>query len=126
MIWDASDGNPSASLTFPRPITSVTIRHLLGLADDSFDVNVFGGGALWGSILDAPSGTETWITTSLGGPAGATLTLTATGPAWSGFARYGQVAIDWVEATPIPVPGAILLGSLGAGLVAHLRRRRTL
>jgi len=35
VIWDASDNNPTATLTFPRPIVSVSIRHLQGLADDS-------------------------------------------------------------------------------------------
>ena len=124
VIWDASDGNPSASLTFGVPIASVTIRHLRGLADDSFDVTV--SGQPWGSIVDAASSSEVWATTTLHGVPGTTLTLTATGAQWSGFGTYGQVAIDRIEVQPIPAPGAILLGAIGAGIVAHLRRRRTL
>ena len=121
VIWDASDDDPSASLTFPEPINSVTIRYLLGYANDSYNVNVYGSGQLWGSVSYPGGSTEIWVTTTFTGSPGTTLTLTATGQAWASFNTYGQVAIDRIEA--VPAPAAILLGILGLG-AAGLKLRR--
>jgi hypothetical protein len=64
------------------------------------------------------------------------LTLMLTGPT-SGFYAGGSVGLSTylkdnilgdpvLTITTIPAPGAILLGSLGAGIVGWLRKRRTL
>jgi hypothetical protein len=73
----------------------------------------------------ASSGQQ-WFETSFSGAPGYTLTLVCTAPAGKYWNHWGQLGIDRLTATPIPAPGAILIGSLGVGIVGWLRRRRSL
>jgi hypothetical protein len=47
---------------------------------------------------------------------------------WLNFSNQGQhdIGIDNLRLTPIPVPGAVILGSIGIGLIGSLRRRKVL
>jgi len=126
VVWEAG-GTPSATVVFPYRFDHLVITHLDGMADDdSFTVTV--DGSVWGTFNgNNPVQTETWLTTCYAGVVpGTALTITATGAAWASQGIYGQVAVDSISAHMIPAPGAIILGSLGIGLVGWLRRRRTL
>ena len=125
-VWGYAEGATGidASITFPIPIESATIKHLDGGSDDSFTVEVDGNP--WGSYTALPNLPEFWTTNTFSGTPGTTLTFTCTGIAGPYWNPYGQLGIDRVEVTVVPLPGAALLGSIGVGLVGWLRRRRSL
>jgi hypothetical protein len=106
LVWDKDDpaGN-CASWTFSNcdgnELQRITIRHLVGMADDSFDVYV--DSTLIGHYADCPSNQEVWQETSFYAPDGiccpVTVEICATAPAWSGHSSWGQLAIDWIDMT---------------------------
>jgi len=114
VIWDANDNDPSATITLDGcarrgAATAIRVKHLDGIADDSFDVyvrDVHGNDVFVGNWVGSP-GSENWQITTFALPSGKTLQLgrgrpvevklVATGEKWSGFATYGQVAFDWIE-----------------------------
>ena len=122
-VWGHTGDLMWATIKFPTAITSVEIRHLDGIADDSFAVNILPSGASWGGYTWSGNTSEYWVVSNFSGPAGDTLIITATGAQWSGFATYGQLGIDWIDATPIPEPATMLL--LGLGGLSLLRKRRS-
>jgi len=61
-----------------------------------------------------------------------TFNIEVEGFSWVHFDAYGLADTDWKispgshDVTFVPAPGAVLLGSVGIGIVGWLRRRRTL
>ena len=101
VLWD----QPISSLTFSWAIFGNSVYA------DAYDAS--------GNLVDSFS--------SVGGPTHGQATLSG----W-GITRVSwhdgdvQVGVDSMSWTPIPAPGAILLGGIGVGFVSWLRRRRTL
>jgi len=76
------------------------------------------------ATVSAPDST-TGLTLSLALPGIHSIRLTqSSASSYDGTIGFDNLQFDPVE--PVPAPGAILLGTIGAGLVGWLRRRRTL
>jgi len=126
MVWGnqaSGDLTSMAFVAFPSNILSLDIRHLDGIADDSFTVKV--DGVLWGTYVTDPSASEYWLTSTFAGAPGKVLEINSLSAGWWGAAEYGTLAIDKIDGYT-PAPGAILLVTLGTGLVGYLRRRHVL
>jgi hypothetical protein len=109
LVSDPTTTGDSAEYTFTWEKGSahyIVIKHLDGFADDSFTVEALHANGAWillGSYSDQHS-TENWVETSfslssLVAKGGGTLTIriTLTGPHWSGYSTWGQLAIDYME-----------------------------
>ncbi|MFC1782219.1 hypothetical protein ACFL02_01370 [Planctomycetota bacterium] len=116
----AQSGPQWAQLYFDFDVQSMTFIYGGNAGDILIEARDIAG-AVMASLYQAD--------TNIGQPAGP-ITLSGLGIRslyWEDTeADMSFAALDNITLTPIPVPGAILLGSLGVGLFGWLRRRRTL
>lgn len=103
---DSIDSAEVILLTPQGSAKKLIIRHLDGIADDSFDVKVQHANGEWvfvGSYQDDGS-SERWKTAefdltgiTLGRGRDIPVKIIATGAIWSEKPIWGQLAIDWIE-----------------------------
>jgi hypothetical protein len=117
-ITTTSGPDNIATVVFTTPALSVTADWVT-ITSSSIYMNAYDSG---GNVLDAQSAT------GLSGTNHGTFTFAGVGNIHKiSFWDYsGSIGIGRLEFEPVPAPGALLLGGIGAGLVGWLRRRRTL
>jgi hypothetical protein len=100
-------GKPWALVRFSEEcrrncLQAITVKHLDGIADDSFDVYVNKDHI--GSYAWSKDKTEYWVVSTFPVPYGeyhcpVEVRLEATGDPWENYEKYGQLAIDWIKMT---------------------------
>jgi hypothetical protein len=107
VAWGLGDDpldDPCASVEFRecggKKLQWVTVKHLDGLADDSFDVFVNNDPVPIGSYPWSGNTAEFWVITEFpvteDYDCPVTVTICATGQPWN-VGRWGQLAIDWID-----------------------------
>jgi hypothetical protein len=130
-VFDVDDSTKAASLTFtfPNPVNVVTdITFNYGGNEEKITVEAWDNSStpvLLDSLVnaDTTNGASTGPVTLSGDYI---YKLTWKDPGGSGPFLYDLASLQNVSLEVIPAPGAVLLGSIGVGLVGWLRRRRTL
>jgi hypothetical protein len=107
------------TIVFAKPATYVQVDWVAGASNDIYTTVYDSDGGIFASSI------STGIGTYYGGDAYQVFS----GPLISKLTFHddtGWIGVGRIAFEPIPAPGAILLASIGIGLVGYLRRRRTL